>query len=285
MTQGSTGTAVIYLSYVPYGTFPLSDFIRSYNTYDAGTPHSLIILFKGMKGEVELTPFFELLKESGKDFSFLCYYGGGFDIHAYSWAAGQLQTECLFFLNTRSVLLAGNWLHHYMCNFSGPTGIISATASQQSYYSSVFQKNKFTWEHSKGFLINFRKVKLFLKAFFYWRFLFSAFPNPHVRTNAFLVRRKDFLQIRIKTGRSKFKAYLTESGRKSITAYFMARGLDVLVVDRFGKTYDRRNWASSATFWIREQENLLIADNQTMLYERATAEEKSTMTKLAWGEL
>ena len=275
--------SVIYLSYIPYGIENLSDFIGSYKMYNSGYPHSLIILFKGMSDQEQVKPFMDLLEGNGLTFSPLYYKGDGFDINAYYWTAEQVESEYLFFLNSSSLLLAENWLDHYISNFSGQTGIISATASAQSYYSAVYQKNKWQWESSKGFLYNFRKYKLFVKAFLYWRFLFNPFPNYHLRTNGFMVRRRDLIAFVTGPVNTKFRSYRFESGRKSITAYFLKKGLKALVVDRYGKPYEKEKWAESSTYWIGEQNNLLVSDNQTRIYQAADSEKRKLMTKLAWG--
>ena len=50
-----------------------------------------------------------------------------------------------------------------------------------------------------------------------------------------------------------------------------------------GKAYDRHAWHLSNTFWRRNQENLLVADNQTRLYERSRPELQAVYSAIAWG--
>ena len=284
MTAGVPKISVIYLSYIPFGISHLADFVNSYNMFEAGCPHSLVIVFKGMINQDQVIPYLNLLEQSRVNFSTLYYAGDGIDLDAYFWAAGQLEDQHLYFLNTNSILRADNWLEYYVHNFSDCTGMISATASYQSYYSTVFGNNKMAWEFKNDFMVNFRKYKLFLKALLFWRFHFKPFPNPHIRTNAFMVRKKDFLESYRGPVNTKFNAYRYESGRNSITSYFLKKGLKVLVVDKYGRTYGPEQWAASSTFRIRQQENLLVADNQTRIYELADEENKRSMTKLSWGD-
>ena len=62
-------------------------------------------------------------------------------------------------------------------------------------------------------------------------------------------------------------AYLIEHGRQSITRQIQRMGLRTLVVDRDGTSYDHDKWYLSGTFWQRDQEGLLIDDNQTQSSE------------------
>lgn len=278
--------AVVYLAWLPYGIGYFKAFLQSYQQFNAGHPHRLYIIFNGIAldhpdgRELYLQQLAEYKIEADTSFNF----EGGQDIEAYRKAALSVKEEKIIFLNTFSQLQSENWLQHYHQNFSGDVGIISASGSWQSYYSSVFQKNPKKWEHGKGFKYNFRKYKLFLKAFFYWRFLFKPFPNAHLRTNAFMIRRKDFLAVPAGPLTTKFEAYQFENGRNSLTNFFIKKGMKVLVLDKHGLTYEPSEWRMSNTFWIGNQENLLVTDNQSTIYSEANAEEKETMTTLAWGK-
>ncbi len=285
MVADGVNTSVIYLAWLPYGIDHFKKFVASYNRFAAGCNHQLVIAFNG----VDLThanppeEYLAYLEGMGGKADKCFYYKQGQDLEVYRQVAGEIQTEYMLFLNSYSILQAEHWLKHYVDNFDAGVGIIGASASCQSYYSSVFQKHTAGWEAQKGFLYNFRKYKLFVKAFFYWRFLFRPFPNPHIRTNAFMVRRELFLTMNPGPLDTKFRAYLFENGRKSLTAFYTAKGLKTLVVDKNGKTFAPAGWKNSCIFWNGEQENLLVADNQTRLYSEASTEEKKTMTWLAWG--
>ena len=137
----------------------------------------------------------------------------------------------------------------YRKAFQNNTGIISATGSFQSHYSLVFQKNKWSYESSNGYIHNFRKYKLFFKAFFYWRFLFKPFPNPHIRTNAFMIKRELFLSIKRAVVKDKMDAYCFESGRKGLTNQLLTKGYKTLILDKSGNTYEPDQWYQSKTFW------------------------------------
>lgn len=278
-------TSVIHLVWLPSGIEYFKLFIDTYLDHDPAYPHQLVIAFNGLAFDYGSNPeeYIEYLIIN-KIASYKClYFQNGQDIEIYQKISTEINSEIVLFLNSYSQINTANWLRNYVDNMNERVGVISATASHQSYHSSVFQKNTWKWEWEKGFRFNFRKYKLFIKAFFYWRTLFKSFPNPHVRTNAFMVRRNEFIAMNPEKITSKFKAYLFESGRNSLTNYYLNKGLKVLVLDKYGKTYEPHEWIRSSTFWIDNQENLLISDNQTRLYENGSEREKKLMKKLAWG--
>ncbi len=285
MVTDNFNYTVLYLVWLPYGIDHFKAFVESYCRYAASCNHQLVIVFNGMAVGYPNKPeeYISYLKTRQVKADRYLYYQNGQDIEIYRQAAKEIRTGYVLFLNTYSRILADNWLQYFVNSFDERTGIISASGSWQSYYSSVYQKHTAKWEGQKGFLYNFRKYKLFIKAFFYWRLLFKPFPNPHVRTNAFMVRVEDFLDMKTAIVNTKFSAYQFENGRRSLTGYYLAKGLKVLVVDKYGNNFEQADWEKSSTFWVNNQENLLISDNQTRIYETATTEEKKKMTWLAWG--
>lgn len=281
MLSDNRKVAVVYLSWLPYGIEHLQEFVRSYLMNPAGYPHKLVFLFNGLDHSQDVSHFRDCVSSALSDFEIL-ELNDGMDIDAYFFAAKEIDADYILFLNTYSRFQSGEWLRKYMIAMSEDTGVISATASCQSLYSTVFHDNKWSWESHKSFSENFRKFKLLLKATCYWRFLIAPFPNPHVRTNAFLVRRNDFLQLKRKTLNRKFDAYLFESGKQSLTRQLAAKGLKALVVGRDGTTYDMSRFEESRTFWTGEQENLLVSDNQTEMYKNADSSYRSHLNEIAW---
>lgn len=111
---------------------------------------------------------------------------------------------------------------------------------------------------------------------------YGRYPNPHIRTNAFMIERDRFLSLNSSRFTTKHDSYKFESGRDSMTKQIMKRGLIPLIVDRFGKTYTISDWKSSLTFWTNEQSNLMVADNRTMDYAKANRMLRREMENLAW---
>ena len=277
--------AVVHLVWMPFGPDLFRSFIQSYREHPAGCDHDLVILFNGIRREADAAIYHEILLAEG--ISCTSYYlPSGMDIEAYYWVAAQLPHTYILFLNSYSRLLADHWGRYYIDAVSGErTGAVSATGSWQSYYSTVFMRNTYGWEREKGFAVNFRKYKLFVKALLYWRLLFKPFPNPHLRTNAFIIKRELFLSVsRPASFRNKFIAYVYESGNKGLSGQLLKRGYELLVVDRHGRIYAKDAWKTSTVFWTGGQENLLVSDNQTRSYDQATTTDKKKLTYLAWGK-
>jgi hypothetical protein len=277
--------AVVHLVWIPFGPDLFRSFIRSYQEHPAGCDHDLIMLYNGIGQEADAAVYHEILFTAG--ISYTSYFlPSGMDIEAYYWIAAQLSHTYILFLNSYSQLLADHWGRFYLDAVSGErTGAVSATGSWQSYYSTVFMRNTYGWEREKSFSVNVRKYKLFVKAFLYWRLLFRPFPNPHLRTNAFIIKRELFLSIsHPAVFRNKFTAYVYESGKLGLSGQLLKRGYELLVVDRYGRLYTKDAWKTSAVFWIGGQDNLLVSDNQTLSYDQAGATDKKKLAYLAWGK-
>jgi hypothetical protein len=274
--------AVVYLSWLPYGIEQLQQFIQSYKKNKAGYSHNLVIVFNGLAYGVDKNSFTTLVKDELPKAEML-EMDSGQDIDAYFFAANKRSEGLILFLNTVSRFNCHNWLLSYIRSFDASTGALGATGSYQSLYTTVFRTSKWAWESEKGPYHNFRKYKMFLKAILYWRFLIPPFPNPHLRTNAFMIRRVDFLSLKKRNLKKKFDAYLFESGRHSMTNQLLKRGYTVDVMGRDGNKYPLSRWKESNTFWVNDQPNLIISDNQTELYRTAGTAYKKYLGYIAWG--
>ncbi len=111
----------------------------------------------------------------------------------------------------------------------------------------------------------------------------QRFPSQHLRTNAFMITHDLLQRLRLHAVHSKTDAYLLESGRNSLTRQVQRLGLRTVVVDRAGSVYDHEHWDRSQTLWQGDQEGLLVADNQTLAYERGSAERRRFLSAYAWG--
>ena len=69
---------------------------------------------------------------------------------------------------------------------------------------------------------------------------FPPFPNPHIRSNGFLISRKRFLDLAIADIKTKYDACIFESGINSMTAQIRRQGLKAVVVGRSGEGFSIR---------------------------------------------
>jgi len=113
---------------------------------------------------------------------------------------------------------------------------------------------------------------------------FDPFPAPHVRTNAFLIRKDVMLKLKAKPIRTKLNAYAFESSKSSLTRQLQHAGLKALVAGKDGRAYEEENWPGSETYCQGEQGNLLVADNQTRGYTNGSPRQRLFLSRFAWGD-
>jgi hypothetical protein len=111
-----------------------------------------------------------------------------------------------------------------------------------------------------------------------------GFPNIHIRTNAFMIERRIFLDTQPGTIKTKIDSYMFESGPDSLTQQILRLGLKVLVVGADGRSYDIDQWTASGTFRLGTQHNLLVKDNQTRAFEHMHRSSKLAYVGMTWGD-
>lgn len=300
-------TGVFYLYRFAEGDAPARRFLNSYKRCPAGCAHDLHVILKGFPDQEAITSacrLFESIPVNAIEVE-----DKGYDIGSYFAAAKAVSNPQLLFLNTFSEILADDWLAHFEQALALPgVGLVGATGSWQSASSGyeaallrVLRRPKFYLSRYLGLAasaanndgghaeddgpIDFRRllrragrVSLYpLRVY-----EFGRHPNPHIRTNAFMIMRDVFLSLRGVTFERKMDAYKFESGRRSMTRQIMARGLRPVVVDRDGRVYEIPEWKSSSTFWIDFQANLLVADNQTTNYATGSSARRKMLRSHAW---
>jgi hypothetical protein len=265
---------LIYLAWAPLGLDPVRAFLRSYRARRSGAQHELVIVLNGTQLEQAkraLSREALLAELNGTEYRLIELDRPVLDLTAYAEAALRVEHGRLCFLNSYSVVLVDDWLRQLDRAIDSPAiGLAGATGS---------------WE-SRATLINgttmhwiYQLVKLREK-----RRDFPSFPNPHIRTTAFMLERELLLELALEPPYDKRTAYLLESGRQSITRQVQGRGLRTVVVGREGRAYDVKEWPRSCTFRSGEQSNLLVADNRTNEWEQATTEQRRLLTHYAWGD-
>ena len=113
---------------------------------------------------------------------------------------------------------------------------------------------------------------------------FPAFPNPHVRSNCFMIRRDRFVKFHVSSMGSKVEANLFESGPESMTRSVVRDGLRTIVVDCHGNGYDMEEWPYSSTFRLGDQSGLLIHDNHTRAFASMSVGARATHERITWGD-
>jgi hypothetical protein len=112
---------------------------------------------------------------------------------------------------------------------------------------------------------------------------FPRFPNPHIRSNGFMVRRDRWLQLNFSPSK-KVDTSLFESGPQSFTTRMRDNGMSTIVVGQDGNGYDVPDWPHSRTFRLGDQSNLLIHDNHTRAFEAMSPGARVTHAWMSWGD-
>jgi hypothetical protein len=253
------------------------------------------------------------------DHQLLIVQGRSQDLAAYGQAATRLEHDRLCFVNSHSEILAPDWLAKLADAFDRPgVGLVGATGSWASLrsaalnllflpnpYREVFPARRVMREQYRAMAseregssagvsahaISASRLRSPLR----WRVLstlaplpeqllrFRGFPNPHLRTNAFMVARETFASLRSEKITRKIDAYAFESGHDSLTRQIQRLGHRALVVGCDGESYEISEWPVSRTLWQGDQENLLVSDNQTRLYASGRPELQRLLSAYAWG--
>jgi glycosyltransferase involved in cell wall biosynthesis len=118
---------------------------------------------------------------------------------------------------------------------------------------------------------------------FHFAAQYPQFPNPHIRSNVFMLRREDIVQMPLVDGDQKLAGCAFESGSDGLSARMLKRGERLMMVGANGQAYDVPEWVNSGCFRSKEQENLLATDNQTRVFESYSELERKIVRTMAWG--
>jgi hypothetical protein len=305
-TSASGGTCLVHLIWAPIGTAPLRRFLDSYTRHASGAQHRLLVLYNGFQRGQDTAPWQAEL--SGIAHEVLDIPAPVQDLDAYRYAAERVPAKRYCFLNSYSVVQTDGWLGFLEAalmkpdvGLAGATGSWASLSSHMRYglhlggpYAQLFDDHAFNARVFRSLASETQPSRSLLGRIATGRIAtalevpriltgFHPFPSHHLRTNGFMVDRDVWKSVRIRPLRRKLDAHLMESGRHSVTRQVEAIGQKAVVVGRSGDIYEQHDWARSGTQWQGEQENLLIADNQTEAYENAGQAVRKVLSSFAWG--
>ncbi len=305
-TRSSGSVCVVHLVRAGNDPEPHRAFFDSYRRHAAGIPHELLLLLKGFTSRSGADQYRALAGDLPS--RELRVSDHGFDLNAYFEVVKREHSTYLCFVNSFSTILVDGWLAMLREALRQPgVGIVSATgswASQRSCmlyqlgapnaYARAYESRRRTraefrahtsvpadpGARQRPIARRFETARGFVRQAIY----FDPFPAYHLRTNAFMATRHTLARVRVGPLQTKLDAYRLESGTRSITKQIEAMGSDVLVVGRDGTGYHKADWDRSDTFWQADQDNLLVADNQTREYERGDVALRLLLSRFAWGD-
>lgn len=310
--MSSKDLGVIYLCRFAEGEEPVRQFLASYHAHPAGVEHDFHVVFKGFRDQATLERSRALF--DGLRINALEMDDTGFDLGSYVKAARAVSNRRVIFLNTFSRIEGDNWLASFDKAMNDPkVGVAGATGSWQSNAASyervlkrialeLWRKLPFaktppaavkSSHSSSSFEVPWaiatqpRPLSRYFYALYHWMYLlyeYGRHPNEHIRTNAFMVDRAQFLSLDLPAFNDKQDAYKFESGRGSLTRQYRKRGLASVVVGRDGTVYPEARWNASSTFWMNDQVNLLVSDNRTRDYAEGEADMKLYLEHIAWRD-
>lgn len=294
-------TAVVHLVRAANGLEPFDAFLRSYDAHAAGADHDLVLLFKGFARDAELADHRALAGDRVR--REVRVSDEGLDLTAYFVAARQLPHERLCFLNSYSEIRVTDWLARFRDAFATPrVGLVGATGSWGSHRSFALHLLRLPNPYSRvlgdraAMASAFRSVGPSAPTSRTHQRIkaltdlpreivgYESFPAPHIRTNAFMLKRELLLSLSVGSLTRKPAAYRFEGGRRGLTAQVQTRGMQAVLVGRDGRALTSERWPDARLFWQGGQEELLVADNQTRAYDTGTPEQRRTLSRYAWGE-
>jgi hypothetical protein len=285
--------AVVYLARPAHGVEVFRRFVSAYRAQPAGVPHDLVVILKGFDADPGArAAYLELL--TGLAYKTVEVADVRFDFGSYFSVAPGLEHEFIGFFNSHSEPLVAGWLAHLDRHArAAGVGLAGASASYQSHRTSFLESPSVGLEHMVPWPLR-RLTRALPRTFtgpiarrFPYPPLpyreFAPYPNPHLRTNAFVVRRRLFVGLRDNPLREKWDAYRLESGPDSITRQVQRLGLKPVVVGGNGVAYDLPDWPHSFTFCNGNQDNVLVADNHTRQYAAADPAARARLARVTWG--
>jgi hypothetical protein len=271
--------SLVYLARLASGIPAFQAFVESYRRHAAGIDHDLVVIYKGFPA-----PNDDWRRQlDGLTYDEIHLPDRGFDVGSYVAASRQLSTRYICFLNSFSEVLAPGWLAILFDHAGRPgVGAVGATGSWESFLTNYEVESP---PATCGSLFR-RWARRARRAWTLSRYrtMYPPAPNPHLRSNAFMIERTRWLSLHVGPLRSKEDLWRFESGRASMTQQLLAEGLDVLVVGRDGIAYTKDKWSESSTFRSGNQENLLVADNRTREYDQADGALRQRLAQFAWGD-
>ena len=234
---------LIHLVRACNGLDPLRRFVAAYRTTTGRTPYELVFLCKG-NGAVEQ------VREVAADLTptIKTVPDRGFDIGSYVRVARVLDHQILCFTNSWARPRVPRWLDFLVAAVRDRTiGIAGATGSLEAVPPH------------------------------------TRFPNPHLRSNAFAIRRDLFLQLHLPEPQDKLNAILLEAGPRGITKQVVDRGLRAVVVSAGGSCHEIAQSRRAGVYRSHNQCNLIVADNITDLYDRSPPAYRADLEQWAWG--
>ena len=261
---------VVYLISAYDNRENLKQFINNYLKFDAGSKHELVICFKNFDkqddifkiGELKLINYTEFLDNNKFN---------DYDWGSYRRISKKYYDKIIFFMNCHCRPLVNNWLRHFKNNYTEKT-LLGPAGSYESMVNSALKG-----KHSKS------KIK---SIFYAISNLvdFPLFPNPHIRSNCFMISASNFLDLKL----NKFYKYkkkgtwINESGRMGMTNQLKRKKFNIYVINSDGNKFKENEWQKSDTYALNKQSKLIIEDKFSLIFKNKKDNERLNFQNSIW---
>ncbi len=262
---------VVYLISIYDKREYLLNFIKNYKNFNSGEAHDLLICFKNFKKDDPIFDFDQL-----KELKHIKFFDNNnfndFDWGSYERIAKTYSDKIIFFMNCHSYPVKNNWLKTFAENYDdksiiGPGGSFESMVN--SALNGIHTNDKF-----KSYLY---ALSNFLK--------FPMFPNPHLRSNCFMILSNNFLKFNLnkKYKHKKIGTWINESGRNGMTNFFKKKKFKIYVVNSDGLKFSEVNWPKSDTYACKNQDKLIISDKFSRIFHNADSIQRERIKDYIWG--
>lgn len=244
---------VVYLAYynqeVGYTVKIVEDFLNSYQQHPAGIKHSLVIIAKNWNNKTEYEKLCKLAKKNNA--KIIDLPDDGWDFGAYFRVSKMLDSDYVMFFGSSVKILSNNWLYkHYNAFKTNDANQLVAAMGSWGYTIKI-----------------------------------ESFPNYHIRTCSFMMKRELFLEYAssVKFPVTKEDTYELEHGDNSITKFVLNKGYNAVVVNSNGEIFNPDEWVFSDTFRTTRTWKSMFSDKQSLFYYTVDDEYKEYLERAAWG--
>jgi hypothetical protein len=295
------------------GINALVDFLASVDRYKISSQSKIVIALKESSESFfdEVANHVKKAQKKNLRIQLTVIPPGGFDIGTHYYVASHFKCEVIIFMTATSRANVKKWDSLLLKKFRElDVGVVGCMQSSESLKSSFMEmvtvmiKMKFhialnkrdalilnirdmTQKKWKTEFSNNRITKLlvdlstFLILYFYkkeepFRFLhlFPDFPNPHLRTTGFAIRRELFLSVFTENPKDKWDAFNYESGYGSLTRRCATLGWKLLVVNMRGRYYNFGDTDAKTTFRYTKADSIVTDKESRRFHQLSIVKQK-----------
>lgn len=214
----------------------------------------------------------------------------GFDLGAYFLFSKTIEEPLVLPMSSSSQFAQDIDFTKLILQFENPKiGLIGAMASRESARSCLINARK-EWVEERFKITNFRPIQRIIilisifarkKARQIFR-SFPEFPNTHIRTTGFVIRRHLLQEVIERVPKDKFETLILESGKKSIYQKLLKRGFQSKLYIN-GRIIDPESRAAEDTFRSPNSEPPFVFDHWWDHFHKTPLEVKSSLIEVTWG--